>query len=302
MNPARRGPIVLATAGSSSSGAPVLAARLLAAQLDVSLEVVTVLEPIPAYAGSPLAAPVSRADIDDARRDARETIVQDYVARFSGGAAPARVHVRFGSVAQQIARGARDLAATLVVVGAAPRERLRRVVAGELAAHVLRSADCPVLSVPPTFTRLPKHVLVGVDFGPASVRAAQAALLLLGDGGTLTITHVLPPLTNVAALREPDAPGIASGARAMFEHLRDVLGPCVPDNVAVEMRLVTDDAVDGILKSVPALDADLIAVGTQGPKLVERLLVGSVASSVLHSAECPVLAAPPPPPASAIRG
>lgn len=293
-NPARRGPIVLATDGTSTSGAPVQAARVLADQLDVSLEVVTVLEPIPARAASPRGVRMTRADIDDSRGAARETVVQDYVARFSGGETPARVHVRFGSVAEEIARAARDFSATMIVVGAAPRERRGRIVSGEIAAHVLRSADCPVLSVPPMFTGPPKHVLVGVDFGPSSVGAARAALLLLGGGGTVTLTHVLPPLVEVAALRNRGEVDVAAGVQARFERLREELLPYIPDNVVLETRLVTDNAVDGILRSAPAVDADLIAVGTHGPKLIERLLVGSVASTVLHSAECGVLAAPPP--------
>ena len=44
-NPGRRGPIVLATDATGMGGVPILAARLLAARLDVSLEVVTVLDP-----------------------------------------------------------------------------------------------------------------------------------------------------------------------------------------------------------------------------------------------------------------
>lgn len=300
VNPAKRGPIVLAADGTSLSGAPVLAARLLAAQLDLCLEVVSVLEPIPVYAESAAPRDVSRSAFEDSRREARETVVQDYVARFSGGATPPRVRVRVGSVAQEIARAARDLSATMIVVGAGPRERMRRIVSGELAAHLLRSADCPVLSVPPGFTALPKSVVVGVDFGPSSVRAAQAALLLLAGGGTLTITHVLPVIGNVGILRDTDEPDPASGVQTMFERLRDELAPYLPDGVTIETRLITDYAIDGLLKSVPAVGADLIAVGTHGPKLFERLLVGSVASSVLHSAERPVLAAPPPPPAEAL--
>jgi len=56
----------------------------------------------------------------------------------------------------------------------------------------------------------------------------------------------------------------------------------------------TADAVDGIITSAAALGADLIAVGTHGARLLERLFVGSVASSVMHAAEQPVLAVPPP--------
>src|SRR5678815_3036905 len=85
-NPARCGPVVLATDGASRSGAVVVAARLIAARLDVPLEVVSVLEPTPIFALVPEVVVRSDPAIDEARRDARETVVSDYVSRFSGGA------------------------------------------------------------------------------------------------------------------------------------------------------------------------------------------------------------------------
>lgn len=297
----RRGPVVLATDGTSRSGAPVLAAQLLARHLDHPLEVVTVLEPIPVYDNMFDADALDSPAIDEARRDAREIAVRDYVGRFSGGALPTGVHVRGGSVAPEIAQFARELSATVIVVGAAPHRRLRHVVSGARASHVLRSADCPVLSVPPTFSRLPRTALAAVDFGPSSVRAAQAALLLLEEGGTLILAHVLPPLLSPAALSTPRSDDPASEIHALFDRLRDELGPFIPDGVKVETRLVTDDPVEGVLSSAEHVGADLVAVGTHGPGVLARLFVGSVADSVLHAAEQAVLATPPPPRAEALE-
>ena len=300
-NPARRGPIVLATDGTGVGGAPVLAAQLLAARLDLPVEIVTVLEPVPLYNGALDMGMSYNPVVDEMRRDARETEVSDWVARFSGGAAPSRVHVRHGSVAYEIARFAREISATVVVMGAAPHRRLRHVVAGERAAQVLRSGDCPVLSVPLTFSGLPKVALVAVDFGPSSVRAALTALLMLDDCGTLVLTHVLPPLMSPAALSTPPSDDPTAEVHALFDRLRTELDPYVPNGVKVETRLVTDDPVDGVLKSAEHLDADLVAVGTRGPGMFTRLLIGSVAASLIHADERPVLATPPPGPADALE-
>jgi nucleotide-binding universal stress UspA family protein len=158
-----------------------------------------------------------------------------------------------------------------------------------------------VLSVPPGFTSLPRNVMVAVDFAPASVRAAQAALLLLGDGGTLTLLHVLPALLSDAPLRDPSGRDPATTVQTLFDRLRNELQPYVPRGVTVETQVHTTDAVDGIVAYAAALGADLVAVGTHGPGLLERLFVGSVASSVMHSAPQAVLAAPPPSPAEALE-
>jgi nucleotide-binding universal stress UspA family protein len=134
-NPARRGPILLACDGTGQSSAPVIAARLLANRIGVPLEVVTVLEPQVMY-GIALdsgATPMFMPDVDEARRTNRAAAVQNYIARFSGGASPLPMHIRFGGIAEQVAAVERERVATLVVVGAAPHQRVNRMVAGERA-------------------------------------------------------------------------------------------------------------------------------------------------------------------------
>jgi nucleotide-binding universal stress UspA family protein len=262
--------------------------------------VVTVLEPQVIYGVALGGTPIYLPEVDEARRAHREDAVMNYIARFSGGAAPVPMHVRFGGIAEETATVARERAATFVVVGAAPHQRANRIISGERAVQVLRSSSVPVLSVPPGFTRLPKHIVVAVDFAPASVRAAQTALLLLGDGGTLTLLHALSPLLSDAPLRYATGRDPATAVQTMFERLRDELRPYVPDNVTIETRVKLTEAVDGIITTAALVEADLIAVGTHGPRLLERLFVGSVASSVVHSAAQPVLAVPAPPPAEAL--
>jgi nucleotide-binding universal stress UspA family protein len=207
--PARRGPVVLATDGTSPSGAVVLAARLLADRLDVPLEVVSVLEP------GPTGSPPPRLDVHDdaenveARHRVRETKVRDYVCRYSGGAAPARIHLRDGDAATQIAEFARDVSATMIVVGS-----VRRRLSGAKTARVLRGAKCPVLSVPPGFTGLPHIVVVGADSGSSSVRAADTALLLVADGGGVKLE------TRLGLDRDASRDGFtrrATGPAVMFE-------------------------------------------------------------------------------------
>ena len=293
-NPALHGPILLATDGTSQSGAAVVAARLLAEQLGVPLEVVTVLEPEPAYGVALGGMPLYMPEVDEARRARRKSEVLEYVGRFSGDVAPPAIHVRFGAIAEEIADVARDRSPTLVVVGAAPHQRVNRMIAGERAVHVLRASQVPVLSVPPGFSALPRNILVAVDFAPASVHAARIALLLLANGGTLTLLHVLSPLLGDAPLRDVTGRDPADAIQTLFERVRDELRPYVPDHVTVETRVRTDDDADGIVRCATDMGADLVVVGTHGPRLLERVFIGSVASSVVHTAAQTVLAVPPP--------
>ena len=301
LNPAFHGPILLATDGTSQSGASIVAARLLAEQLGVPLEVVTVLEPETAYGVMLGGTPIYIPEVEDARRAARVSRVLEYVSRFSGGAAPPNIHIRFGAIAEEIAEVARDRSATMIVVGAAPHQRVNRIVAGERVVHVLRASRVPVLSVPPGFEALPRNVLAAIDFSPASIRAAQAALLFLGKGGTLTLLHVLSPLLGDAPLRDIKGRNPVDSIQTLFEQARAELQPFVPDHVTIETRVRTGDDADGIVGCANSIGADLIVVGTHGPRLLERVFLGSVASSVIHSAAQAVLAVPPPSSAEALE-
>lgn len=299
-NPALRGPVLLATDGTSQSGAALIAARLIADRLGVPLEIVTVLEPQLAYGAVVGGMPVYIPELDQSQKEQRMAEVFAYVHRHSKDIDEPSIDVRYGVVALEVGNAARERGATLVVVGAAPHQRLNRIVAGERALQVVRASTVPVLSVPPGFAALPNNVMVAVDFSPASIRAAQAALLLVADGGTLLLLHVVSPLLADAALRDPAGRDPASSVQTLFARLREELRPYVPPGVTIETRVTTDHDIDGILETATRFDAELVVVGTHGPRFLERLFVGSVAASVIHAAPQAVLAAPPPPPAEAM--
>jgi len=147
-NPALAGPILLATDGTSQSGAAVVAARLLAEQLDVPFEVVTVLEPDPAYGVALGGTPLYLPDVDEARRARRISEVLGYVTRFAGGAAPPPMHVRFGAIAEETADVALARSATMVVMGSAPHQRVNRVIAGERAVQAIVESGCVFFFAP----------------------------------------------------------------------------------------------------------------------------------------------------------
>ena len=300
-NPALRGAVLLATDGTSQSSGPVTAARLIAQRLGVPLEVVTVLEPEIIYGTTLGGVPVYLPEMYESRKERRLEQVNEYLAHHSGRtAASALVHLRSGPTAREIAATARERRATVIVMGAAPHQRVNHMVAGERAVQVLRAATVPVLSVPPGFSALPRSVVAAIDFSPASVRAAQAALLLVAPGGTLTLVHVLSPLLADVPIRDVAGRDPSNSVQTLFGRVRDEMRPYVPSDVTIDTRLTTDSHTNGILETAARLGADLVVVGTHGPRFLERLFIGSVASSVMHAAPTAVLAAPPPPPAEAM--
>lgn len=292
-NPARRGPVVLAVDGTDTSNAPVIAARTLALRLDVPLRVVTVIEPYPLYAGAVGMWPIPMPPESDMRQ-AREEGVRRYVSSAMGGD-KWQLDTRLGQTAREIRDFARELDASMIVMGAAPHRVFGHTAAGTRASQVLRGAPCPVLSVIPSFNDLPQRVVAAIDFSAASMRAAQAALLMIHPEGTLTLVNVV---TTPELPPAPGRPGVTEAldthTAKWFARLREQLAPYTPPNVIIETRVTEGAVVAEVLEYASTLGADMIAVGTHGPGLVERMFLGSTASDVLHLSLCSVLASPAP--------
>ena len=66
-------------------------------------------------------------------------------------------------------------------------------------------------------------------------------------------------------------------------------GVSVPAEVRVERQVVEGAPAEEILRSIQAVKADLVVMGTHGRTGLARLLAGSVAEQVMRRASCPVL-------------
>jgi nucleotide-binding universal stress UspA family protein len=145
------------------------------------------------------------------------------------------------------------------------------------------------------FTR----ILCPVDFSDCSRHALeQAATLARQYRASVTALHVFA----VAPVAQP----IAVGAPIVLEPARASAG--LRQSVTAELRAFTDsvdtggtlfeltlaegDTADAIVCHAREREADLIVMGTHGRSGFERLMLGSVAESVLRKTPCPVLTVP----------
>lgn len=136
-----------------------------------------------------------------------------------------------------------------------------------------------------------RTILVAADFSESSREAFRIACSLAREDRTrLFVLHVKEPLIVFAEVGAPmilpdETPQAFDAIR---EHLRAVYVPDQP--VDVEYRTVQGAAADEILQLADEVGSDLIVLGTHGRSGLARLLVGSVAETVMHKARCPVLA------------
>lgn len=132
-----------------------------------------------------------------------------------------------------------------------------------------------------------KKILFATDFSPASEAALRYATALARDSAALLlIAHVeevpTPYLGGEMYFTQPEYPN---------PEIRKMLEAVVPPdkNVRYEHRLVMGIAADDIARLAEEEKADLIVIGTHGRTGLSRVLMGSVAESVMRMATCPVL-------------
>jgi nucleotide-binding universal stress UspA family protein len=132
-----------------------------------------------------------------------------------------------------------------------------------------------------------KKILFPTDFSHTGDAALKLATSLARERGeTLLIVHV----------EEPPA---AYGGGEMYyglpdpatEDLQRMLEEVKPEDPEVEYehRLVTGDPAHAVARLAEEEDVELIVMGTHGRTGVMRLLMGSVAESIVRRAPCPVL-------------
>ncbi|HEY8275736.1 MAG TPA: universal stress protein [Methyloceanibacter sp.] len=136
-------------------------------------------------------------------------------------------------------------------------------------------------------------ILTPVDGSPASLRAVDFALELLSrnPGGSLILLNVqnvgsIDPI-GVAAMAPPDwFQDVAS--KASDEALKGALSKCKALNIAFKSMARAGQVAKTIADVAREESVGQIVMGTRGLGGVQGLLLGSVATQVIHLAEVPV--------------
>jgi universal stress protein A len=156
-----------------------------------------------------------------------------------------------------------------------------------LAAHRLQ---------PSTVMVAVRKILVPIDFSPAS-RAALELAVALADrfDAAVDVLHVIQiPAVAYAT------PGVVAVAPVPFEvspqerakveaDLRAFVAEVAPKRSGISVRLTVENPAEAILEAAQAGKHDLIAMGTHGRTGLKRIVVGSVAETVIRKAPCAVL-------------
>lgn len=132
-----------------------------------------------------------------------------------------------------------------------------------------------------------KRVVVPIDFSENSVPAVETALEFVEDRADVKAIHVLMPLDYVS-------PGVMWGhvdnesrEKSLRRHMDEFIKQHKLDGISSTIRFGNPGLE--IADYAAAIHADLVVIPSHGYHGFKRILLGSVAESVVRHVDCPVL-------------
>jgi nucleotide-binding universal stress UspA family protein len=213
-----------------------------------------------------------------------------------------RTLVGEGRPARELVRVAQAHHADLLVMSTHGRTGIGRLVLGSVADETIRTAGCPVLTIPPESVESVdagltavsfRRILCPIDFSPESLAALKMAIELAEHAqGTVSVMHVVEWL-DWGQRERPHFLNVPEYPRQAVEDAHARLLSLVPHSARCEIRIVDVAAASrpytAILRESEAHPTDLIALGVRGRGAAGTLLSGSTTNRVLREARCPVL-------------
>ena len=271
--------LLVATDGGHEAASALQFAAAYSAGTGIAVEVVSIVEPL-----SDLPMPLPhREELELAHAQGVADRVRQHV-RDIVGPVSWPVYVRLGRPAPAICTTARSRGASMVVLGfddASPPG------GNAIAVELLHLAEKPVLIA--RDGTVPRSAVVGIDFRPSSLRAAEEAARLIGPDGELHLVHVEPKLDFPAASVWDWSRCYACAVDGGFKKMAQGLAAT---GTRVESHTRSGGPPAALMEAATDLGADLLAIGSDGYICNGRVVVGRVARTILAEAPVAVLATP----------
>jgi nucleotide-binding universal stress UspA family protein len=281
-------PLLVATDGEHDSDGSVRVGVALARRDGTRAELFSVVEPIIRFADDGIAADAE--SLTSLTLESRDAALRAQRDRTHPGTRDWPFTLDTGDRVERIVETADARGASIIILGLGAHGIAARLAQRETAVRVMRSARVPVLAVPSDAWGVPHTALAAIDFTESSERAARAALALLGQEGKLYLAHVTPriPIPQADSRQWDDVTQPTALPRLVAMAKR--LAP--PPGVEVEYVKLSGDPARELLAFANQYHIDLVAAGAHGKTALERIVLGSVSTTLVRTAHCWVLVAP----------
>lgn len=226
---------------------------------------------------------------DEAERD-RERAVRAQALNGCRQAAGWPIQVTYGYPADAIDSAAVEADAELIIIGLRRFFWIKRAAMVETTLELLRKNHSAVLAVVGTLKRMPRCIVVGMDFSRASQRAAQLAARLLAPAGRLLL--VFARMGGERATEDGEG-GVVPRRVAVTNAVAEIGRTLdLPPAATLETHVIDAAPRTALRRVVRREGADFIAINRQYAAPFARVLVGSIAIALLRGSSVSVLATP----------
>jgi nucleotide-binding universal stress UspA family protein len=208
-------------------------------------------------------------------------------------------YLRVGKPEEEIVALAEELGARLIMLGSRGRGGVRRALMGSVSDSVVRHAHCPVMVVRGEPVAFPTKILVATDGSKDAEFAARSTVSFanMTDSEVHIVTVADDPyLATDYTLHFPEA--AERHRREVRDEVQEMLNGQVErveeaGGRVAQTHLRVGRADDQIVSLAEEMGAGLIVTGSRGQGSIKRALMGSVSSSVVYHAHCPVMVVRP---------
>ncbi|NTV06641.1 MAG: universal stress protein [Chlorobiaceae bacterium] len=134
------------------------------------------------------------------------------------------------------------------------------------------------------------EILCPVDFSDASRKSVQYAKeFAAGMGASVFLLNVVEPRPMAVDITLNYVPLEEDLEKAAAADLQVILQELIQAGIKAECAVEFGNPSDVILEKAEERDVNLVIMGSHGKKGLSRLIMGSVAETVVRKANCPVL-------------
>ncbi len=235
--------------------------------------------------------PLHLADPDEITTAVTEQLRALIEEELGADAATVTLHAGRGPAAAAILAAARH-GTLMIVVGSRGLGGFRGLLLGSVSRQLCEHAPCPVTVLRHGAATELEHlnrIVVGIDGSEDSLRALRAAGTLARQvDAQLVVANVIVPgpvTDGYVAVPPPDEATVRAEVAGWCQPLQDA-------GIPFDLEIRDRDARTTLLDIVRDRSAELLVVGTRGLGPVGRLLLGSVAGSLVQHSDVPVTVVP----------